>query len=275
MFESCHWYSKHLWTKSAWLFVILLAGCGYAEYETRLNESRKYYAYLERIESSLSPKWVSGAVMDLRVPRQFGLIPAPQSTVLPDGTVEEPTSDPRQPNYVNIKLPGLFGAWQSVFMVSSPEGREESKGYIYALSNYDKLVGPQASEAAEFIPRIKELLARSLKVEGKDGTPEIFPPGIASSQYQKQLTYDVCRFSGAVINKMKYTFELYHRDQNPVVGAILVVLPDDMELAKNDLERVTNRIPMMLASFNFSKTPPRVGGSGGPAGQPSPAANGF
>ena len=83
-------HSKNWQSLSLMLLLSVTAGCGYAEYETRLSETKKYYAYLDRIEQSLAPKWiVPGNLMELRVPNQFSLIPPPQPIKKEDGTVEE------------------------------------------------------------------------------------------------------------------------------------------------------------------------------------------
>jgi hypothetical protein len=251
----------------------VFAGCGYAEYETRLNESKRYFAYLEKIESSLAPKWVvAGNLMEMRVPRQFVLIPAPQPIQNPDGTTEQPTIDSRQPDYLNLTLPGLFGAWQAPFRVVKPTGTEDCQGYIYALSNYYDLGSKQASEATEFTTQLKELLKETLKEEVKDESDESFPPGQANTQYQTQLTYNVFRIKGAEINGTKYTFEVYSRSRGNVIGAILIVLPVDMEMPSKELERISTRIPMMLATFDFTQTPPAIGES--PSAPPQPKSTG-
>ena len=84
--------SQRDFSKSSWVFgsaaiFLLVAGCGYAEYEARLAETKKYYAYLEKIEQSLSGKWsAAGNLMDLRVPNQFIPIPPPKVIKKEDGT---------------------------------------------------------------------------------------------------------------------------------------------------------------------------------------------
>lgn len=252
-----------------------LLGCGYGEYELRLNESRKYYAYLDKIEQSLSPKWAasgpSGNVMDLRVPRQFLLIPAPQPVKKPDGTLEYPEIDPRQPDYISLKLPGLFGAWYSDFVVARTDGsKEDRKGYIYALSNYDELAGEHAVDAGEFVTTMKTLFTETLGVPISDERTEVHPKVLPA--YQVQVSYDAFSFKGKNIEGVNYTFDVFSRAQGSVISALVIVLPEGMESP----QKVTERIPMMLESFNFTRVPPKPGATTtAPAAQGATPTGGF
>ena len=275
MFYSSSRFAEFVCLRGPLAFVVLIVGCGYAEYESRLNESRKYYAYLEKVETALTPKWsATGNLMDMRVPRQFSLIPEPQPTPLADGTFEKPTTDPRQPDYLNLTLPELFGAWQAPFTVSKPEGPEECKGYIYALCNYWQLEGKQASDASEFVANLKTRMAESLGIPVSDERTEEYPKGNPLYQYQQQQVYDVCSFKGKDINGTNYTFELYSRTNGTVIGVVVIVLPEGMEMTQKPSDRIpiSERIPMMLASFNFTKNAPPPGSSPDAAGQPASTA---
>lgn len=271
MIASLDRFSRQM--RAGGLFVLLLAiaGCGYAEYEVRLNESKKYYAYLDRIEQSLAPKWlVAGNLMDLRVPRQFTLIPPPAPIQNEEGKTEEPVIDPRQPNYLNLKLPELYGAWESKFTVARPDGTSEDRqGYIYVVCNYWYLSGERASDAGNFVDELKSLMKQSLNVEPTDERAEMQPTGIPV--YQQQFPYDVCSFKGVDIDGAKYTFDLYSRTNGSVIAAIVIVLPEAMDSP----QKVSERIPMMLGSFHFTKDPPRAGADKSAPAQPAAAPSGF
>ena len=251
--------------------LLLVSGCGYAEYEIRLAETKKYYAYLDRIEQSLAVKWIApGNLMELRVPRQFGpILPAPLIQK-EDGSFEQPSIDPRQPDYLNLIFPELFGAWESVFKVAKGNGTtEDRKGYIYALGNYWELAGEHANDAGEFANNLKAFLAERLQITPADGEPkqQVYPKVVPA--YQVQAVYDVCSFKGKNIDGTNYTFEVFSRTQGSVIGVIVVVLPEGLEMQ----QKVNERIPMMLESFNFTTTPPKAGsdkfgpvqGNAGPA----------
>ena len=235
--------------------LLLIAGCGFSEYEARLAETKKYYAHLERIEQSLAPKWtVPGNLMDVRVPQQFVAIPPAPPIQKEDGTFEQPTIDPRQPDYLNLTFPELFGAWESTFQVGKGNGvTENRKGFIYALSNYWELAGEHATDAGEFVNILKTYLSEKLQIPPVDEAPQLHPK--VSPSYQAQSAFDFCSFKGKEIDGTNYTFEIYSKKNGSVIGVLVVVLPEGIENA----QKVNERIPMMLESFNFTGVPPKAG----------------
>ncbi len=247
--------------------MLLIFGCGYAEYETRLGESKKYYAYLDRIEQSLAPKWsLTGNLMELRVPKQFAQIPPAPPVKTEDGKLEPAAIDPRQPDYLNLQLPGMFGAWESPLQIAKGGGTTETrKGYIYALSNYWEFAGENATDAPAFVETLKAQLAENLKIVPVDDQPQTHPKVMPA--YQPQLTYNVCNFKGKNINGTNYTFEVYSRNQGSIIGVLVVALPEGIDMQ----QKINERIPMMLESFNFTSAPPKPGAGNAPAGG-NPAA---
>ena len=219
--------SRQLGFRVAIALALFASGCGYADYQLRLNESRNYYAYLDKIEQSLAPKWVApGNLMELRVPKQFILIPPPPPPPKDDEKAEQPI-DQRQPAYVNLTLPGLFGAWEATLKVSNNGKSEELKGYIYTLSNYWEFAGEHAADAGEFTSKLKDLLADKLGVPEKDSRTESHPKMPAS--YRPQLAYEACSFKEKEIDGSKYSFEVYSRTQGSIIGVIVIVLPDGLD----------------------------------------------
>jgi len=233
----------------------LVAGCGYSQYEARLNESKNYYAHLDRIEQALASKWTSqGGVLELRVPRQFVLIPPPQPIKKDDGNLEFPAIDPRQPDYVNLLFPELFGAWETTVKVLQKDGSaEERKGYIYALSNYWELAGDKPDQAAEFFTNLKALMSDKLGVAATDEPPYVYPKTLPA--YQQQVTYDKCIFKEKDIEGVSYSFEVYARRAGSVMGVIVIVLPDSMDAP----QKINERIPYMLGSLTVTSVPPKAG----------------
>jgi hypothetical protein len=245
--------------------LIVICGCGYAEYEARLAETRKYYAYLDKIEQSLGPKWAAGNLMDLRVPKQFSPIPPPAPVQKEDGTVEPASIDPRQPDYLNLNFPELFGAWESVFRVAKGNGAtEDHKGYIYVLSNYWELAGERATDAGDFTNHLKTYLADTLQIPATDETVQVHPK--VNPAYQAQISYDTFSFKGKNINGTNYTFEVYSRKSGSVIGVVIVALPEGIESP----QKVNERIPMMLETFNLTSTPPKMGADKNQPAQATP-----
>lgn len=250
------------------LILSAIGGCGYSEYEMRLNESKRYYAYLDKVEQSLAPKWsLPGNLMELRVPKQFMLIPPPPPAATGDENAERPI-DQRQPDYVNLILPGLFGAWEATFKVVKTDGTpDDRKGYIYALSNYWEFAGENSVDAGEFVTTIRDLLAEKLKLPVTDVRQEAYPKTAGS--YHSQVPYDVCSFRGKEIDGVNYTVDVYARTQGSIIGIIITVLPETID----SQQKVSERIPLMLETFKFTKTPPRAGADpNAPAQNAAPGA---
>ena len=155
---------------------------------------------------------------------------------------------------MNLVFPELIGAWEAVFKVAKGSGTtEDRKGYIYGLSNYWELAGEHATDAGEFTNNLKAFLAEKLRIEPTAEPVQLLPKVVPA--YQAQVSYDVCSFKGKNIDGTNYTFETYSRTQGSVIGVIVVVLPEGIEMQ----QKVNERIPMMLESFNFVSTPPKAG----------------
>ena len=267
-------FSKLVRMRLFLLATLVFSGCGYAQYESRLSETKKYWAYLDKIEQFLAPKWYAQEIqMELRVPNQFYLIPPPQRIQREDGTVEEPSVDPRQPDYLNLTFPELFGAWETPLTVLKTDGGQENrKGYLYAVCNYWQLVGEQASEAGQFLANLKTHMAEKLQVPPSDERVENQPSGYPA--YQPISPFDVCDFKGIEIEGIRYNFTVYSKTSGSVIGVLILVLPEGMDAP----QKISERIPLMLASFNLAKSPPTsLQTKNAPAAQQqsSPAKQGF
>ena len=266
------------------LVLLLLAGvsgCGYDTYETRLKFSRDYYAYLERIEQNLGPKWSDGRVVEMfRVPKQFVPIPAPVPFKNDEGQDEMPAVDLRQPDYLNLLFPGqnLIGAWEAPFSVTTADGSVDTrKGYIYILSNYWGFIGEDPAAALKFTPATVQLVGDALEdhilPEKIENPPtELHPkPG----GYLPAASYTVFEFHPKAItlrsaereSTINYTFRMYGRQNGNIQAIILLALPDNISAQ----EKLMERIPMMLEQFRITRTEPKLGSAGG--GGAAPAGN--
>ncbi len=255
-----------------------LSGCGYEAYELRLKQSKEYYNYLERVEANLAPKWGDGkGILEMRVPKQFVSLPAPQPIKHDDGTVEMPAVDPRQPDYVNLVFPELLGAWEAPVEVTLPDGnRETRKAYIYAMSNYWLFIGEHPNDTPLFTKSVVELMGAVLEQSAKEEPPEMHPkPGT----YVPSASYNVFRFSPKPITQqiedrrstVNYTFEVYERQNGDVQAPIVVVLPEGID----PREKINERIPMMLELVTLTKSPPQPGANKNTPASTGPAGGGF
>ena len=60
---------------AALIVAAVSAGCGRAKDEERLEESRRYFTYLDKLNQNLGPI-ITGKGVQIRVPKQFQVIPA-------------------------------------------------------------------------------------------------------------------------------------------------------------------------------------------------------
>ena len=244
----------------------LFVGCGADKYEQRLRESKKYYNELEQIELNLAPKWSDGRlIQEIRVPRQFQPIPAPQPIKHEDGTVEMPAVDPRQPDYLNLVFPRdqLIAAWEAPFEVALPDGTTDTrKGYIYVLSNYWMFIGENPNDALTFTSAIVQHVGTALedhlppeKIESPPAELHPKPGG-----YLPAASYNVFTFKPKPITlrsteretTVDYSFEMYEKKNQDIHAVVLVVLPANI----SSQEKLRERIPMMLDHFTITNVPP-------------------
>lgn len=256
-----------------WLAVALVAGCGYEEYNTRLAETAKYFAYQEKMNSNLGAAIRELPIEELRLPLQFAPLPKPKPPAKKeDGSEEEPPFDPRQPNYVNITLPGMVAAWQAPIETLVNDKPEARPGYIYALSNYWMFVTGETEQAPLFTRDARRLVAAAFGTAITDpdgvGDRETFP---RSAQYTTPVPYDVTRLNPEMqINDVRYTVELFSQQNGDIQLLLLVVLPRDADLQRTHLNE---RIPLMLETLRLSNkkpsAPPKKGGASPAPAQPA------
>ncbi len=131
-----------------------LSGCGAKTYEDRLETTKAYYDYIDRLNQNLGPQFSETGVT-MRAPKQFTLIPAPprrpkrpvkpkpagaaNDTISEETPEPEKKRDPRQPDFLDVELPGLIAAWKADLNTVSGTGDSAKSatipGYIYLLSN--------------------------------------------------------------------------------------------------------------------------------------------
>jgi hypothetical protein len=242
---------------------MLLTGCGRETYERRLDDSKRYFAYLDKMNQNLSPIW-AGRGVSLRVPKQFEVIPAPKpkpkkgpakggAKAAPEAPEEQ--RDPRQPTYADLNLPGLQMAF-STKLSTAGKGRE--MGYLYVLTN-GELLGKKGSDekAAQFNNTVLHTIAQAV------GQPDPAPDKLGSNSVPKgepwvaKRTFKMVRpgFPASIDGK-DYRIAVYNcKDQKNEVS-LVYVLPENVSPA----EKLGTNIDLSLETLQIAKGAPVVGG---------------
>jgi hypothetical protein len=236
----------------------LLAGCGRETYERRLDDSKRYFTYLDKMNQNLSPPW-GGKGVRLRVPIQFQEIPGPKpkpkKKAAGKGNAKdapEPPGDerdPRQPNYADLTLPGLQGAFSSK-LATAGKGRE--MGYLYVLTN-GELLGKKGSDekAAQFNNTVLHTIAQAV------GQPDPAPDKLGTNSVPKgepwvaKRTFKMVRpgFPAAIYDK-DYRIAVYScKDQKNEV-TLVYVLPENVSAA----EKLPANIDLSLETLQITKS---------------------
>ncbi len=260
------------------LALLASLGCGASLYEQRLAESRQYFAYMEKLDTNLAPRMKLPPIEEIRVPLQFRQIPAPQPVARPKGEEEsdEPPPEPvdlRQPNYVNLELPGLIGAWEAQLPVFADGSVTTKGGYIYALTNVELLQsGERAKEAPLFTRDLRRLVSAAFAAPLDDpeahGEPEAYPRSKIYLPQNKFLGTPLQ--PAAPIDGVPYLVELASLQNRDVQVVLLVVVPRDVESG----EKLTERIPLMFETLKIASEAPRGGTARSSGGAPPPAGGG-
>jgi hypothetical protein len=145
--------------------VLLLAfsvlGCGGQTYETRLEETNRYFKYREKLDKALTRQTFEDHGVVIRVPKGFSLIQGP-------GPEDDSNHDPRQPTFFRSDLPGILAAWQSnsVAVEEDDESVTERSAWIFLCTNHQRWLD-QAEDAKiepeEFLEDIASMLAGELR----------------------------------------------------------------------------------------------------------------
>lgn len=145
-------------------------GCGTRTYLYRLNQTKRYHAYLERLNDNLHRPWSSiDQAVTLRVPLQFEVIPPPAAETDEEGNPLPipPSRDPRQPDFLGTHLPGLLGAWKTRQPLELVAGNRPARAdaYMYVLSNWELWKSAEtAKSAVDFQTDLTGVLTSGLRV---------------------------------------------------------------------------------------------------------------
>jgi hypothetical protein len=286
-----------------WLALTLpLLGCGAEVYERRLNETKQYFNYLDTVNAGLAPQAWQGDGITLRVPRQFVLIPPPApkpkdappkslgdepaetpapaetaanadavNTEIVETPPEEPV-DPRQPDYLELELPGLIAAWQADVRTETPEGVAEHAAYLYLMSNGSLWAEGKSEEAAEFHKDVVQRLVEALgtPILEKDWTEERLPTG---PDYVERKAFTATRLvPEEPIDGTQMEFSIYLYQKGDTQLALLLVVPRNIDRQ----EQIDERVKLMLENMAVTGSRPQGPATGGAAAEPAaPVGGGF
>lgn len=238
------------------------AGCGVDTYEYRLEETRRYYSYLDRLNHFLGPAWAAQGV-ELRVPRQFSLMAPPGAPADKDAP---PPRDPRQPTFAQLDLPGLQGAWEGSLSLAGNEGR--APGYLYVLSNAQLTMegAPKEKEAA-FNRDVVETIAKAIgqPVPDLDKCPTLQRPKKGIEAYVPPVKYKIITPGlPTTVNDKEYRIQIYSFAKPKAVSQITIVLIAPQDVSGS--EKLEQAMDLCLETLAVRALPPKLPQAGkGPA----------
>ncbi len=245
----------------------MCAGCGRQTYLERLDETKRYFAYEDRLNQYLTRVAWAGKNFQLRVPKQF----QPITSKAKEGEASQ-ERDPRQPVFAEVELPGLQGAWQANFPLTGEEGKGDA--WLYLCSNYD-LLAKKSDEArastfnGEVMQRIATAVGQPVPQIGKLPLYEV-PPKTEEAFVDKRKYHVLSPGLPALHNDKPYRVRIftYKKDnkQEKISAQIslIYVLPDNIVQA-SVLDRA---IDMSLETLTVTRDkPPAAAAKGGKGGK--------
>ena len=154
--------------------VLLSAGCGQNEYESRLAQTADYFSHVNRLNANLKSAVGFGG-LQLRLPLQF------------DPLADDPDTevDETQPYFLDLELPGLVGAYRAPVLVDVDGQDEEHPAFLYVMSNGPELSarasGDQSVDPLTLTDRILEAVQTAFGV--------VLPPGADGDGVQPNVRY--------------------------------------------------------------------------------------
>ena len=254
-----------------WLMVALslaVVGCGAKAYESRLAQTRDYFAYVDTVNQLLQPApgWRSASVQEFRVPKPFRLIPPP---------ADSNDYDARQPDYINGALPGLEGAWEAELDIDTANEPTTRRAFIYVLSNYSMLTSDNEQtviEAPKFHEEAMRALTSGLRVVLDESSwhEERFPaqPGYVAQKAYQAVTFKPER----PIQGGSTEFQVYLHQAGDVRVVVIFMIPDGVDRNVKLHEKIPYSLETLSVSGQITR-PSAGGGSGGGGGKSSSSIN--
>lgn len=250
--------------RSMWLGALLLAagGCGTETYERRLQDTKRVYEHMQVLDDNLALPWKNGTLA-LRVPQQFVEIPPPAPPAVPNDPAAPPpaaTPDPRQPDYVNLELPGLRAAFKGELKV---DGGGQKTGFVYLLSNFDF---DNRDQAKELHNNLRTAVEGAFNLTLEKWEDEQFPSGKGAAEIAPPVIYkSSTATSSQEIGGFPRRVSVYLHANGEVYSAVVFVLPPKIDQG----ERLPDRISLCLETLRVDKNnviPPGQAAPDQPAG---------
>jgi hypothetical protein len=241
------------------LIAAALAGCGRETYLERFDDTKRYFAYEDKLNQYLTRVAWAGKSFQLRVPKQFQPI-ATKTTKKGEEAAEE-EKDPRQPKYAELEFPGLQGAWQANFPLTGGAGSGE--GYLYLCSNYD-LLGKKGDEVkaktfnADVVQRVATAFGQQAFTPPLSKIPIFeFPPKAEEAFVDKRKFHVLSPGIPALVNDKQYRVRIfsYKKEKSPAQISLVYVLPDNIVQAST----LDKAIDLSLETLVVTQEKPRSG----------------
>lgn len=246
-----------------------LAGCGRETYLERFEETKRYFAYEDKLNQYLTRVAWAGKSFQLRVPKEFQPIAAKtKKGEEAKGEEAAEEKDPRQPDYAELEFPGLQGAWQAKFQLTGGAGSGE--GYLYLCSNYDFLA-KKSDEAkaqsfnAEVIQRAATAFGQQASTKKLSELPVFEVPPKGEAFVDKRKFHVLNPGIEALVHEKPYRVRIfaYKKDKSPAQISLVYVLPDNIANAT----ALDKAIDLSLETLVVTQDKPRAGATkGGKAG---------
>lgn len=265
---------------------LLSVGCGKAVYEARLANTVVMLEQIAEKNAKLAGEWKDNGI-SLRPPAQFKLIPPPEPVAEEEGSEgKQQLVDERQPDYVNIELPGLRAA----FKAEGPpvnDGVVSHPSYLYVLSNQD--IAPENSgdkadsdKALYFTTDTVKMLSTALNTEVKPTeNPEEWKYEDKFPRSNKKFVEPV--FSTALtiepeqsIRDTKLAISLYLLKSGDVQVILIYVLPENVSMRdpiELSMETVKIEVDKLGGAPGADPSGSSSGGSGTPGAGGTPAGS--
>jgi hypothetical protein len=213
------------------LLAAAFVGCGRETYLERFDETKRYFAYEDKLNQYLTRVAWAGKSFQIRVPKQFQ--PIVSKAKKDEEAAEE--KDPRQPNFAELEFPGLQGAWRASFPLTGGAGSGE--GYLYLCSNYDFLA--KKSDEARAQAFNGDVILRCATAFGQQATtpflskvPIFEIPSKAEEAWVEKRKFHVLSNPGipALVNDKPYRVRIYSykKEKSPAQISMVYILPDNI-----------------------------------------------
>ena len=249
-----------------------IAGCGRETYLARFDDTKRYFAYEDKLNQYLTRVAWAGKSFQMRVPKQF--LPIQTKPKKEDEAADE--KDPRQPDYAELEFPGLQGAWKASFPLTGGAGSGE--GWLYLCSNFDLLAKKGDEERAkafnaDVIQRVATAFGQQASTPRLSQLPVFdVPPKTEEPFVDKRKFHVLSPGIQALVHDKPYRARIfsYKKEKSPAQISVVYVLPDNIVSAS----ALDKAIDLSLETLVVTQDKPRGGDEKGKATKGKAAGSG-